>query len=101
MALIETLTIGVGVAVAKSALKLWLKDSEIAASVGTATIDIVAKMLPFPLRGPAQREFDRIAEEVGRKLERFLESECPDLPENEKGGGCTRRGGCTRSCRYQ
>ena len=84
MALIETFTIGVGAAVAKAARKLWLKDSDIAAAAATSTVDIVAKMLPFSVRGPAQREFDRIAEEVGRNLERFLEAECPNLPENEK-----------------
>jgi hypothetical protein len=84
MALLETLTIGVGAAVAKSALKLWLKDSEIAAAAATSTVDILASKLPFAVRRPAQREFERIAEEVGRALERFLEAECPDLPENEK-----------------
>ena len=84
MALLETLTIGVGAAVAKSALKLWLKDSEIAAAAATSTVDILARMLPFEVRRPAQREFDRIADEVGSKLERFLEAECPHLPENEK-----------------
>ena len=70
-------------AVAKSALKLWLKDSEIAAAAATSTIDILAK-LPFGVRRPAQREFERIADEVGRGLERFLEAECPNLPDNEK-----------------
>jgi NACHT domain len=84
MALLETLTIGVGAAVANSALKLWLKDSEIAAAAATSTVDILAKMLPFEVRRPAQREFDRIADEVGSNLERFLEAECPDLPDNEK-----------------
>jgi hypothetical protein len=83
MALLETLTIGVGAAVAKSALKLWLQDSEIAAAAATTTVDILTKMLPFEVRRPAQREFDRIADEVGAKLARFLEAECPDLPENE------------------
>jgi hypothetical protein len=84
MTFIETLTVGVGAAVAKTALTLWLKDSEIAAAAATSTVDALAKMLPFPVRGPTQREFQRIAEEVGRRLERFLETECPGVPENEK-----------------
>ena len=81
MALVETLTVGVGAADAKSALKLWLKDSEIASAAATSTVDILAK-LPFSARRPAQREFDRITDEVGRSLERFLDAECPYLPEN-------------------
>jgi hypothetical protein len=83
MAVLETLTIRVGAAVAKAALKLWLKDSEIAAAAAVSTVDILAK-LPFGVRRPAQREFERIADEVGRNLERFLEAECPNLPDNEK-----------------
>ena len=46
MALIETLTIGVGAAVAKTALKRWLEDSDVALSVGTEIVDILKAKIP-------------------------------------------------------
>ena len=41
MALIEVLTLQLGSAVAKSILKLWLKDSNLAQDVGSELLDIV------------------------------------------------------------
>ena len=43
MALLETLTIGVGAAVAKTVLKRWLEDSDFAEAVGVEIVDILIK----------------------------------------------------------
>ena len=85
MALIETLTIGVGAAVAKTALKRWLDDSDFALSVGTEIVDILKAKIPdFLTINKTERDFKRIAEEIAAQLVPFIENEAGNLPENEQ-----------------
>jgi hypothetical protein len=85
MALLETLTVEVGGAVAKLILKVWLKDSSIAQDVSLPVADILLKKVPGVLeRRRAQRQLDRMGEEIAEKLMPYFEMEFRGLPENEK-----------------
>jgi hypothetical protein len=46
MALLETLTVQLGTAVAKVVLKLWLRDATLAQDVATSFTDTLAARIP-------------------------------------------------------
>ncbi|HEX3172897.1 MAG TPA: NACHT domain-containing protein [Solirubrobacterales bacterium] len=84
MALFETLTIGVGGAVARTLLKLWLRDGEIAQTVGLSLTELAERGADsFFERRSITRSFDRVAEEVARKLAPFIEVEFERLEPSE------------------
>jgi len=84
MGLIETLTVTVGGAVARTLLKLWLKDEELAQSVGLSLSDLARHGAKSFLEGRSLiRSFERVAEEVARKLAPFIDAEFHDLDPNE------------------
>jgi hypothetical protein len=73
MALIEVLTLQLGSAVAKSILKLWLKDSSLAQDAGAELLDIVkAKTTDQIAHQRARRQFEQIGEKVTESLLLFL-----------------------------
>ena len=55
MALFEVLTLRVGGAIAKSLLKLWLKDSAIAQDVSTDISDLLLGKVPVTIQMPVAR----------------------------------------------
>lgn len=82
--MIETLTLTVGGAVARSLLKLWFRDEEIAQSIGLSITELAERGAGnFLERRSLIRSFDRVAEEVARKVAPFLEAEFRDLDEGE------------------
>lgn len=85
MPLHEVLIVSVGMAVARSVLKLWLKDTEIAADVTLSVFDIFKQKIPdYVLRHRAELQFNAIATEIGENLIAFVERETSTIPENEK-----------------
>ena len=84
MPLIETLTVTVGASVAKTLLRLWLKDEALALDLGLSLTDLAkAGGKSFLERRGLERSFERIAEEVAEKLDSYLEAEFSQVPENE------------------
>ena len=85
MALLETLTVGVGAAVAKTALKRWLEDAEFAKDASASVVDILAKKVPDTIaQRRTARSLERVAEDVAEALAPFFETEAGGLPENEQ-----------------
>ena len=71
MALIETLVMGVGSAIAKGVLKLWLKDEPLLLAAADKTTSILAKHVQdIRQRRAVERQVeqiaDRAAESAGR-----------------------------------
>ena len=85
MAVAEAL-IALSATVAKSTLKLWLKDHPIAADLSEASTDLVlGKVFPGVMeKRRAQAQFDRIGDLVADRLERYYINEFGGLEENEK-----------------
>jgi hypothetical protein len=82
MALIEVLTLQLGSAVAKSILKLWLKDANLAQDIGSELLDIVkSKTSDQIAQRRAQRQFEQIGEKVAESLLPIFESEASALDE--------------------
>ena len=82
---IEALTIDLGAAVAKTVLKIWLGDPDVAASTSADIGEIVASKISSLLQQRrAGRAFDRIAEEVAEVLDARLSVEYGGLASNEK-----------------
>ena len=82
--MIETLTLSLGGAVARSLLKLWLRDREIAQSVGLSLAELAERgTRNFLQKRSIVRSFDRVAEEVARKLAPFMEAEFRDVDPGE------------------
>jgi hypothetical protein len=85
MALLETLTVQLGTAVAKVVLKLWLKDATLAQDVATSFTDTLVARIPNLLeRRKVARQFEGIAEEVAERLTPYFEAEYGGLPLNER-----------------
>ena len=76
MPLFEAVTIELGGAIAKSILKLWLKDSALGTDISSSLIDLLKSRTSDALalrRG--QRQFDIIGEKVGESLLPLFEIE--------------------------
>lgn len=69
MALVETLALTVGPAIAKTILKSWLKDSDIMASASASLMDLLAAKTKD---GIAQKRGGRQLEEIGEKVAESL-----------------------------
>lgn len=69
MSLIAVLSIEVGASIAKSILKLWLKDSNIAVDATSTIVDVLkSKTTDRVAQQRAQRQFEAIGEKVGESL---------------------------------
>lgn len=83
--LIEVLATTVGTAVAKTAMKFWFGDSELAGAAG----DSVAELIKRKVRGYSERkklehQFEHIALVVAERLDPYFRTEFRGLPHNEK-----------------
>jgi len=82
MPLAEAVTIEVGAAVAKSILKLWLKDSDLGNDISSSLIDLFkAKTSDKLAQRRGERQFEVIGERVGESLLPLFESERAHLDE--------------------
>ncbi len=69
MPLFEAVTIEVGAAIAKSILKLWVKDSKLGDDITSSLIDLLKSRTSDALaQRRGQRQFDTIGERVGESL---------------------------------
>lgn len=85
MPLVETLTTAVGGSIAKSLLKVWLGDADLAQATGASLSDLAeGKAKGLLEKRRLERTFERMAEEIARKLAFFLEAEFPHVPANER-----------------
>ncbi|WP_176722359.1 NACHT domain-containing protein [Candidatus Thiosymbion oneisti] len=91
MTLLETLIIGIGTAVAKATLKLWLKDQEIAdATIGAGAGELsglLIKKIPDLLRrNDTETLFDqKIRDLAGDSIHKVLRQEAGDIAEERLG----------------
>lgn len=82
MALLESLTVNLGSAVAKSLAKLWLKDYPVGAGVVEGVVDTIKKRFEdFGTRRGAEKLLEELQFHVAQRLESMLRVEFPDVPE--------------------
>ncbi|MFL5698561.1 MAG: NACHT domain-containing protein, partial [Ktedonobacteraceae bacterium] len=85
MPLIEAVTIEVGAAIAKSILKLWMKDSKLGDDISSSLIDLLKSRTSDALaQRRGQRQFDTIGEKVGESLLPLFEIEGAHLDEGSR-----------------
>lgn len=85
MPLIETLSIEVGSSIAKSILKLWLKDSNILSDAATSILDVLkARTTDRLAQQRGERLFREIGEKVGENLLIVFEAEGAKLDEGSR-----------------
>ncbi len=88
MALLETITIGLGTAVAKTACGILLGGNQLGTEVSNSAIDIAAQKLQGVKDQRRLRRFwENAAEVVAERLEPLLDKEFRDLPDNELAAG--------------
>jgi hypothetical protein len=69
MALLETLTLQVGPAIAKAILKFWLKDQKFASDIASSLLDLIkSKTADVIAQRRAVRQFEEIGEKVAENL---------------------------------
>lgn len=77
--------LGLGVAVIKTAAKLWLKDHQFAAEMSGSVVDaITGKAAGIRERRRTQRLFEDLEETVADRLLSVLEHEFAGIPDNER-----------------
>ncbi|MBA3946173.1 MAG: ATP-binding protein [Herpetosiphonaceae bacterium] len=83
MPLLETLTLTLGPAIAKSILKIWLKDSDIGLNVTSSFVElIVSKTKDVRAQQKGKRQFEEIGEKVAEDLRQVFEVEGAGLQDN-------------------
>jgi hypothetical protein len=85
MALLETLMIEVGTSIAKSILKAWLKDSDIALNASSSIIDALKSWTTDRIaQRKAEQQLLAIGEKVGESLLPIFETEGAHLDEGSR-----------------
>src|SRR6266852_2355375 len=85
MSLIAALSIEVGTSIAKSILKLWLKDSSIASDISASIFDVLTSRTSDRIaQKRASRQFESIGEKVGESLLPLFEAESTVLDEGSR-----------------
>lgn len=82
---LETVTIYIGAAVVKGAIKLWLGNRQIAADASASAIDeIAARLTSVTDQRRAKRLYQQMEEVVASRIEPLVEVEFRNLPENDR-----------------
>lgn len=85
MALLEAVTIEVGAAIAKSILKIWVKDSSLGEDITSSLIDLFkAKTSDALAQRKGNRQFETIGEKVGENLLPLFQLEGAKLDEGSR-----------------
>src|ERR1700686_3834190 len=85
MPLIEAVTIELGSAIAKSILKVWLKDSSLGDNISSSLIDLLKGRTSDALaQRRGQRQFEQIGERVGIDLLPIFERDGGGLDEGSR-----------------
>lgn len=83
--LIEALTMGIGVSVAKAMARLWLGEQPLVEAAVTPIIEILGRRIgDFEARRGAEKVLNNLPDEVARRLAPVIEAEFPQLEENER-----------------
>jgi ABC-type multidrug transport system fused ATPase/permease subunit len=84
MPLFETLVTTVGFAIAKSTLKLWLKDDKLFRDISSDLLSLIqSKFNDYKIQNAARRQFERIAEKAAESIAPIFEIEYRELDEGE------------------
>src|SRR5436305_1207191 len=82
MALVETLMIEVGSSIAKSILKVWLKDSDLLSDASGSIVDVFSSLTKDRIaQRRAKEQFEKIGEQVGENLLPLFLTEGANLDE--------------------
>jgi len=85
MALLEALALKLGPAIAKSILKLWMKDQKLAADITSNIIDFIkSKTTDVVVQQRAKRQFEEIGEKVAESLLVIFDADGAPLDENSR-----------------
>ncbi len=85
MGLMEALTVGLGSALMKAVAKLWLKDQPLVDAATTGTIDVLKKNIDdFATRRATQQLFEKLQDEVAKRLADTIDAEFSGLAENDR-----------------
>src|SRR5881227_1517354 len=85
MPLLEAVTIEVGAAIAKSILKLWLKDSTLGEDVSSSLIDLLkTKTSDLFAQRKGERQFADVGDKIGQSLLPLFEIEGARLDDSER-----------------
>ncbi len=85
MPLLEAVTIEVGAAIAKSILKIWVKDSKLGEDISSSLIDLFKSHTSDAIaQRRGQRQFETIGEKVGESLLPLFQSESAHLDEGDR-----------------
>ena len=72
----DQIVTGVGIAIAKSVFKTWVKDKELVSRIGDSLLDLLGTTIQDTrTRSAAARQFSRIADRVAETLEPIVEHE--------------------------
>lgn len=83
MAIIETLTVELGSSIAKSILKVWLKDYSVASDIASDLLGLIkGKTQDVIAQQRAKRQFEAIGEKVAENLLPLFEAEKAGLDES-------------------
>lgn len=84
MALLETLTIGLGASIVKALAKIWLKEFPVLADASTGLTDILKKGLEdFETRRATERLLLDVQDRIAKKLYDLIRNEFRDATDNE------------------
>lgn len=84
MPVLETLTIGLGSTIVNTVIRLWLRDNEVAKDTALEMSGMLTGGISGLLdRRRVERQFDAATEEIGRRLNQFVEAEFRGLESNE------------------
>ena len=76
MPLLESLVTGIGAAVAKGVLKVWLKDDPLVLAASTTTTDLLKKKLTNVFdRRAAERELEKITDRSAKSFMQLIDKE--------------------------
>lgn len=81
MAILETVLLTLGPALAKAILKVWLKDSTVASEVSESVVDLLkSKTQDVIAQQRAKRQFESIGEKVAENIFQTFKNEGTDIP---------------------
>ena len=95
------LLLGLGAAVVKAACKVWLKDSQFAASASTEVVDVIKQKISGELdQRTARRVFEDLEVPVAEKLTVLRQHEFAGMPDNEWTAAVLAVGDTLRRARF-
>jgi len=80
--MIEAIAIGLGISIAKGALKLWFEDDPVMRGAATGLIDVLREQTDdLRAQRTGSRQFEQIADRVAESLQEVIEADAAQMPE--------------------